>query len=126
VDAETPNQGYKRQLLNAGLGEKKIVFTKNSSCSYFHEALLENFPRLCDGGGYELLRTQHRSTTKLEILYPKQAAGYNVLHLKEDIASAKIYIRPLQRDLNLEPLEPTEIPKVSFFETWFWGHFQAT
>jgi hypothetical protein len=34
--------------------------------------------------------------------------------LKEDIASAKIYVRPLQRDLNLEPLKPTEIPKGEF------------
>ncbi len=118
MDNETPNQNYKKQLANAGLGEKKVVFKKNSSTSYFHETLLENFPRLRDGGGYELLRTQHRSTTKLEILHPKQNAGYNVLHLKEDIASAKIYIRPLQRDLNLEPLEGNHTPEVSFvFET---------
>ena len=38
-------------LQDAGLGEKKIIFKKNGSCSYFHETLLENYPRLHDGGG---------------------------------------------------------------------------
>ena len=105
IDREAPNQSYKKELGAAGLGEKKIVFKKNSSCLYFHKTILENFPRFRDGRGCELLHTQHRSTTRLEILHPRQTAGYNVFHLKEDIASAKIYIRPLQRDLDLDPDE---------------------
>lgn len=116
-DNDTPNQTYKKTLQDAGLGERKITFKKNGSCSYFHETLLENYPRLRDGGGYELLRTRHRSTIKLEILYPRQTAGYNVLHLKEAIASAKIYVRPLQRDLNLEPLPENKVQHVSFVTT---------
>lgn len=63
------------------------------------------------------MRTQHRSTTKLEILYQRQAAGYNVLHLKEAFASAKIYVRPLQRNLNLEPLPENQVQQVSFLAT---------
>ena len=114
TDNEAPNQRYKKMLQDAGLGEKKIIFKKNGSCSYFHETLLENYPRLRDGGGYELLRTQHRSTTRLEILHLRPAAGYNVLHLKEAIASAKVYVRPLQKDLNLEPLPEKQVPQVSF------------
>ena len=106
----------------SGLGEKKVVLKKNSSCSYFHETLLENFPRLCDAGGFELLCTQHRSKTKLKIFHPKQNAGNNVLHLKEDIASAKIYIRPLQRDLDHEPFEQNQTPKVRVFETCVGNH----
>ena len=93
--------------------EKKKIFKKNGSCSYFLETLLENYPRLRDGGGYELLRTQHRSTTRLEILHLTPAAGY-VLHLKEAIASAKIYVRPLQKDLNLEPLPENQVQQLSF------------
>ena len=114
IDLETPNQAYKKQLQSAGLGEKKLFSKKNSSCSYFHDTLLENYPRLRDGGGYELLCTKHRSTTQLEILNPRQTAGYNVFHLKEDIASAKVYVKPLQWDLNLNPLIPTEIVEVIF------------
>ena len=64
--------------------------------------------------GYEFLCTQHRSTTRLEILHLRPAAGYNVLHLKEAIASTKIYVRPLQKDLNLEPLPEKQVPQVSF------------
>ena len=51
---------------------------------------------------------------QLEILHHRPAAGYNVLHLKEAIASAKIYVRPLQKDLYLEPLPENQVPQVRF------------
>ena len=104
-DNEVPSNGYKTQLSNASLGEKKITFEKKSSCNYFHEKLLESYPKLKEGGGYELMRTKFRSTSKLEILQPKGNAGHNVLDLKEMVASARIYVRPLQNDLSLEQIE---------------------
>lgn len=104
---------YKVQLLEAGIGEKKITFEKKGSCSYFHDKLLATFPKLQDRGGYELLRTQYRSTTKLEILSPRAAAGYNVFDLKEAVASAKIYVRPLQKDLDLKSLKVKQLSLVS-------------
>lgn len=48
------------------------------------------------------MRTKFRSTSKLEILQPKGNGGHNVLDLKEMVSSAKIYVRPLQKDLSLE------------------------
>ena len=102
---EVPSNGYKTQLSNASLGEKKMTFEKKSSCNYFHEKLLESYPKLKEGGGYELMRTKFRSTSKLEILQPKGNAGHNVLDLKEMVASARIYVRPLQNDLSLEQIE---------------------
>ena len=104
-DNEVPSNGYKTQLSNASLGEKKITFEKKSLCSYFHEKLLESYPKLKEGGGYELMRTKFRSTSKLEILQPKGNAGHNVLDLKEMVASARIYVRSLQNDLSLEQIE---------------------
>ncbi|XP_068731710.1 uncharacterized protein [Montipora capricornis] len=104
-DNEVPSNGYKTQLSNASLGEKKITFEKKSSCNHFHEKLLESYPKLKEGGGYELMRTKFRSTSKLEILQPKGNAGHNVLDLKEMVASARIYVRPLQNDLSLEQIE---------------------
>jgi len=43
--------------------------------------------------------------SKLEILLPKGNAGHNVLDLKELVASARIYVRPLLKDLSLEQTE---------------------
>ena len=103
TDSESPSPNYKQQLNQAGMGEKKLVFEKNTSCSYFHDKLLEAFPKILKEGGYELLRAKYRSTSKLEILQPKSRSGHNVSDLKEMIASAKVYIRPIQRDLSLEP-----------------------
>ena len=104
-DNEVPSNGYKTQLSNASLGEKKITFEKKTLCNYFHEKLLESYPKLKEGGGYELMRTKFRSTSKLEILQPKGNAGHNVLDLKEMVASARIYVRPLQNDLSPEQIE---------------------
>ena len=101
-DNEVPSTAYKSQLSGASLGEKKITFEKKSSCGYFHEKLLESYPKLKEGGGYKLMRTKFRSTSKLEILQPKGNGGHNVLDLKEMVSSAKIYVRPLQKDLSLE------------------------
>ena len=101
-DNEVPSTDYKSQLSSASLGEKKITFEKKSSCGYFHEKLLESYPKLKEGGGYELMRTKFRSTSKLEILQAKGNGGHNVLGLKELVSSAKIYVRPLQKDLSLE------------------------
>lgn len=103
TESESPSPNYKQQLNQAGIGEKKLVFEKNTLCPYFHDKLLEAFPNILQGGGYELLRTKYRSISKLEILQPKSRSGHNVSDLKEMIASAKVYIRPIQRDLSLEP-----------------------
>jgi len=67
---------------------QKITFEKKSSCGYFHEKLLESYPKLKEGGGYELMCTKFRSTSKLEILQTKGNAGHNVLDLKEIVSSA--------------------------------------
>jgi len=100
---------FTKLFLNASLGEKKITFEKKSSCSYFHEKLLESYRKLKEAGGYELMHTKFTSTSKLEILLPKGNAGHNVLDLKEIVASARIYVTPLQKDLSLEQTEEASL-----------------
>lgn len=101
-DNGVPSTGYKSQLSSASLGEKKITFEKKSSGGYFHEKLLESYLKLKEGGDCELISTKFRSTSKLEILQPRGNGGHNVLDLKEMVSSAKIYVRPLQKELSLE------------------------
>jgi len=54
------------------------------------------------------MRTKFRSTGKLEILLPKGNAGH-MLDLKEIVASARIYVRPLLKDLSLEQTEEASL-----------------
>ena len=125
-DNEVPSTGYKSQLSSGSLGEKKITFEKKSLCGYFHEKLLESYPRLKEGGGYELMRTKFRSTSKLEILQPKGNGGHNVLDLKEMVSSAKIYVRPLQKDLSLEQTEQPSLVSSLLIITSFLYHNMLT
>ena len=57
------------------------------------------FPKLANGGGYELLRLGDMKT--LEII-SEPASGYSVEYLKSVVSSAKIYIRPLQKNLDTD------------------------
>ena len=50
----------KRILIEAGLGEKKLVIVKNKDAEYLRDALLEHYPKLKDGGGYELMRSSYQ------------------------------------------------------------------
>lgn len=58
------------------------------------EEFLVHFPKLAEEGGYELLRM--RDAIYLEVI------GYSVEYLKSVVSSAKIYVRPLQRDLDTD------------------------
>ena len=55
----------------AGLGEKKVVFQKDGKASHVFEKLVEEFPPLAEGGGFEILRTTENSARKLNWLNAK-------------------------------------------------------
>ena len=48
-----------------------------------------------EGGGYELLRT-------VPNVIPPPQGGYTVEYLKNIVSQAKVYIRPLQKNLSLD------------------------
>ena len=60
-----------------------------------HFTLMEAFPQLKEGGGYELLKSR-----QLEVI-PSPADGYTAAYLKDVVGQGKLYIRPIQRDLAL-------------------------
>lgn len=67
-----------------------------------HE-LTDYYPKLAEGGGYELLRSGGGGRELFVIDMP--SVGYSAQYLKSIISSAKIYVRPLQKDLDLSPRE---------------------
>ena len=61
-------------------------------------------------GGYTLLRLAENSHSMVEIEGPD--CGMSVSYLKDILNQAKLYVRPLQKDLTEEDMEPYSINKV--------------
>jgi len=106
-DDRVPSTCLKRnELILAGLGERNITICDvNCSPQAFHEALLNAFPKLQHGGGFELLRCT-ASSRQLELI-PFSISNSPQL-LKSWIGTARIYIRPIQVNLDLTPTEGFE------------------
>ena len=90
----------KDDLLKAGLGEKNIEFSSlDIPAEEFRDVIYDNFPKLRNGGGFELCRSLPNSRH----LEPLSSAAYSSPQLlKERVGNSRTYIRPLQRDLDLE------------------------
>lgn len=114
-DYRVPTTCAARELLaNAGLGEKKITIPDiECGIADFHSLLLESFPKLKDGGGFEFLRCTP-NTRDLELIPPHISRVPRLL--KQRVGNGRVYIRPIQRDLCLEAEEVSpqqEYEKVS-------------
>ena len=70
---------------------------------------------LPDPHRYELLRTNKRNSHKLDIIPPP--SGYTVAYLKSVTGQAKIYIRPLQKDLDPSPAQGEETVRIGLVFT---------
>ena len=67
-----------------------------------HAEIMAAFPKLKEGGGYELLRASDFGGQRRElVLIPSPSEGYTVSYLKEVLRQAKVYVRPVQQNLNL-------------------------
>ena len=60
--------------------------------------MVNAYPQLKDAGGYELLRST--SGRVLDVI-PLPPSGYSAVYLKEVAQQAKLYIRPIQKNLAL-------------------------
>ena len=90
-------------LLEAGLGEKKISFPDiDCNAEAFRDKLLEEFPKLKGGGGFELMRCGANSRVLEPIV---SAALKSPRATQERVGRSKVYIRPIQADLDTAPVE---------------------
>lgn len=91
----------KDELLEAGLGEKDILFEDLSmSAEEFRDVILQNFPRLTYGGGFQFFKCLP-NTRRLDALSPTAMSSPGML--KSRVGSSRTYIKPLQKDLDLSP-----------------------
>ena len=98
-DDLVPDSQERATLKLAGLGEKRVTLPVLATALEVCDELRFQYPRLADGGGFELLRASDASSKDLEVIKAPEG-GHTVDYLKAVIHSAKIYIRPLQKDLN--------------------------
>ena len=105
--AKAPDTLEKMELAKLGLGLKELSFDADSDAMHIHGVLLEAFKELAHCGGYTLLRLAANSTYLFEIEPPK--GGMTVRYLRDIIKSAKLFIRPLQADIESNEHVDTEV-----------------
>ncbi len=96
---EIPSGKERAQLQLAGLGEKDLSLSLYGDPDDFHHELMIEYPKLAFGGGYELLRQGNGGRQLEEIPSPRQ--GYTTEFLKSVVHNAKVYIRPIQKSLDM-------------------------
>ena len=85
-------------LIEAGLGPKTFSVPLNSSGEEFREMILSHFPKLRDGGGFDLLRCIPNSK-HLDVISPSVAQSARLL--KAAVGNGRVYVRPIQKNLDL-------------------------
>ena len=100
-DSRVPSSvSQEEMLLEAGLGQKTVTVPDVSySWEEFWAIISSTYPKLSNCGGFELLRCMSNSK-ELEPISISIAKSPKLL--KAVIANSKVYIRPLQNDLDLE------------------------
>ena len=100
-----------------GLGLKEVTFKNDGDGEHIHRTILNAFPVLDGCGGYTLLRLAENSHNMVEIEGPD--SGLTVTYLKDILNHAKLYLRPLQKDITHEAMKEYSVPKVCIIE---YGH----
>ena len=97
-DAVKPRTTVKERtdLANSSLGAKSITFVENESV---YNTVLDNYPQLAEVGGFDFLLYQRGggSDGGFHMIKPPHTAN----RMKDLCGQAKIYIRPVQKDIPL-------------------------
>ncbi|XP_071828648.1 uncharacterized protein [Apostichopus japonicus] len=103
-----PSKFQQKILQAAGLGEKKISVSSSKTAVELQARLMEEFPKLKDAGGYEYLRSTAQ-TKLLESISLPAGGGYSAANLKFVMKQARIYLRPIQAELDLSNMTVDEV-----------------
>lgn len=94
-----PGPEKKQELKAAGLGEKRLQIGLKATAAQLHDKIIFTFPKLNDAGGYEFLRCLPNSRSLVQLAVP--TGGHTPETLKRDVGQARLYVRPLQKDLDV-------------------------
>ena len=102
------------ELYRAGLGLKKITIPDMNTLtnSRFRKLIIENFPPLAQGGGFDFLRCA-RNTKHLELF--SELAQSNPKILQERSYKGKVFVRPVQQDLLLSAIKKPRVSSLGIY-----------
>jgi hypothetical protein len=89
--------------MNAGLGEASIQFYIDMNSVRGHEKILERFPKF-QVTGYEMLQYQRGEDSG----FVRINGSYTPQWLKDFVGHSKLYLRPLQKDLELSAADDAD------------------
>lgn len=84
----------------------RVVIPKLANHEKVGAAIIKQFPKLKEGGGYEILRYSGgggAGQKELSLIHPGPF-GYTAPYLKDRLGQAIAYVRPLQKDLSEDKL----------------------
>ena len=102
----------KMKLAQMGLGFKELKFDNEGDAFDIHSTLLSAYPHLKDCGGYCLMRLRSGSSELVTIESPK--SGFTMKYLKDILKTAKLFIRPLQKDIEEASVKEEEENEVYY------------
>lgn len=107
TDVKVPcSASTKILLLGAGLGEQTVTVPNvNCTMKEFREIILGTYPKLKDGGGFDMLRCLPNSRD-LAIVTGKVTQSPKIL--KTVLGSGRLYLRPIQTNLDISTAEDQE------------------
>lgn len=98
--SRVPNRSEKEDLQLCGLGEKQIQINISASSSELRMQIQSLFPRLKDIGGFEYLRCLPNS--RALVVLQTIGGGHTPMSLKATLGNAKLYVRPIQQDIEMQ------------------------
>ena len=99
------------KLAQMGLGFKELKFDMEGDAFEIHSTLIVAYPELEDCGGYSLLRLGSGSSELVTIDPPK--GGLNVRYLRDILKTAKLFVRPIQKDIEVQEDDATDMVNYS-------------
>ncbi len=120
-----PSAALKARLQQAGLGHRKICFNWKATAAEVKTKLEEVYPKLENGGGFEIMRCGGAQVNDLMVIQPP-CSGYSVPFLRDTagLGQAIAFIQPVQIDLDMQPEQVMDIFEVhSEHLTIFIKHF---
>ncbi len=86
----------------------KLLYWDKEECLYWLVQMLKRFTTNCcipsSAGSFELLRVPEGGGKMLDAIASPES-GYTVSYLKAVVHHAKLFIRPLQREISLDPVK---------------------
>ena len=123
-ETRKPSSEKKVELAKMGLGLSEVFFDNDGDAEHIHRVVLTKFPVLESCGGYTLMRLAEKSSRLVEI--EGSESGITVPFLKDILNHAKLFIRPLQKDITEEDMKEHLPPLVRGAYTVYTGNGAST